>query len=103
MLIIELALRRPYTIAVSVILIFLLGLLSLQRMVIDIFPTIDIPIVNVIWNYPGLTPNDVERRVVFLAERAFTTTVNGISRLESTSIQGLGLQRIYFEDGTDIG
>jgi multidrug efflux pump subunit AcrB len=103
MWIIELALRRPYTIAVSVILIFLLGLLSLQRMVIDIFPTIDIPIVNVIWNYPGLTPNDVERRVVFLAERAFTTTVNGISRLESTSIQGLGLQRIYFEDGTDIG
>ncbi|APJ04291.1 efflux RND transporter permease subunit [Silvanigrella aquatica] len=103
MWIIELALRRPYTIAVSVILIFLLGLITLQRMIIDIFPTIDIPVVNVLWNYPGLTPNDVERRVIFLAERAFTTTVNGISRLESTSIQGLGIQRIYFEDGTDIG
>ena len=103
MWIIELALGIPYTFAVSVILVFLLGLLSLQRMVVDISPTIDIPVVNVILNYLGLTPNDVERRVMFLAERAFTTTVNGISRFESTFRQGLGLQRVYFEDGTDIG
>ncbi len=103
MWIIELALRRPYTIAVGVILVFILGFISLQKMIVDIFPTIDIPVVNVIWNYPGLTPNEVEKRVVFLAERAFTTTVNGISKLESTCIQGLGLQRVYFEEGTDIG
>ena len=103
MWIIELALRRPYTIAVGVILVFILGFISLQKMIVDIFPTIDIPVVNVIWNYPGLTPNEVEKRVIFLAERAFTTTVNGISKLESTCIQGLGLQRVYFEEGTDIG
>ncbi len=103
MWIIELALKRPYTIAVGVILTFILGLISINKMLVDIFPIIDIPVVNIIWNYPGLTPNEVEKRVIFQAERAYTTSVNGIAKLESTSIQGLGIQRIYFEDGTDIG
>ncbi|MGY3805139.1 efflux RND transporter permease subunit [Pigmentibacter ruber] len=103
MWIIELALKRPYTIAVGVILTFIVGFISISKMLVDIFPVIDIPVVNIIWNYPGLTPNEVEKRVIFLAERAYTTTVNGISKLESTSIQGLGIQRIYFEEGTDIG
>jgi len=103
MWIVELALRRPYTIAVSVILILLLGLLSLQKMIVDIFPAINIPVVGVVWNYAGLSPTDMERRIVFLAERAYMSTVEGISKLESTSIQGLGLQRVYFKSGTDIG
>ena len=84
MWIVRLALRRPYTIAVGVILIFLMGFLSLKAMLVDIFPTIDIPVVAVLWNYPGLSAIDMERRVVFLSERAFSTTVNGISSIEST-------------------
>jgi len=103
MWIVLLALRRPYTVAVSVILLFIVGLLSLQGMLVDIFPVIDIPVVGVIWNYPGLSAIDMERRVVFLTERAFSTSVNGITNIESTSIPGIGLLRIYFEQGTDIG
>jgi multidrug efflux pump subunit AcrB len=103
MWIVKLALRRPYTIAVSVILLFLVGFLSLNTMLIDIFPTIDIPVVAVLWSYPGLPAEDMEKRVIFLSERAFSTTVNGISNIESSSIPGVGTLRVYFEDGTDIG
>jgi len=103
MWIVRLALRRPYTIAVAVIFLFLVGFLSLSSMLVDIFPAIDIPVVNVLWNYPGLSATDVERRVVFLSERSFSTSVNGISKIESTAIPGVGLLKIYFEPGTDIG
>jgi multidrug efflux pump subunit AcrB len=103
MWIVELALRRPYTVAVMSILILLMGILSITRMVVDIFPAIDIPVVAVVWNYPGLPAEDMERRVVLISERAFSTTVNGIERIESQSIPGLGLMRVYFQPGTDIG
>ncbi len=103
MWIVRLALRRPYTIAVGAILIFLFGLLSLASMLVDIFPLIDIPVVGVVWSYPGLPAIDMERRVVLLSERAFSTTVNGISKIESQSIPGIGLLRIYFQPGTEIG
>ena len=85
------------------LLILVMGILSLTRMVVDIFPTIDIPVVIVVWNYPGLTAEDMERRVVLISERAFSTTVNGISRIESQSIPGIGMLKVYFEPGTDIG
>ena len=85
MWIVRLALRRPYTVAVMCVLILVMGVLSLTRMVVDIFPAIDIPVVAVIWNYPGLSAQDMERRVVLISERAFSTTVNGIERIESQS------------------
>jgi multidrug efflux pump subunit AcrB len=103
MWLVRLALRRPYTIAVSSFLIMLLGVLSLTRMTVDIFPVIDIPVVVVVWNYPGLSAQDMERRVVLISERGFSTTVNGISRIESQSISGIGLLKVYFQPGTDIG
>jgi multidrug efflux pump subunit AcrB len=103
MWIVYLALRRPYTVAVMALLIMTLGLLSVSRMIVDIFPAIRIPVVLVVWNYPGLTPEDMERRVVLLCERAYSTTVNGIERIESQSIPGIGLLRIYFQQGADIG
>ena len=78
MWIVELALRRPYTVAIMCLLILVLGILSLSRMIVDIFPAIDIPVVVVVWNYPGLPPEDMERRVVLISERAYSTTVNGI-------------------------
>jgi multidrug efflux pump subunit AcrB len=103
MWIVRLALRRPYTVLVSVLLVFLFGVLSVQRLRRDILPTIDIPVVIVIWNFPGLSAEDMERRVVYINERALSTTVNGISRIESQSLSSIGLLKVYFEEGTDIG
>ncbi|MCU1279257.1 MAG: acriflavin resistance protein [bacterium] len=103
MWIVELALRRPYTVAVMAILILVMGVLSITRSVVDIFPTIDIPVVAVVWSYPGLSAEDMERRIVLISERAYSTTVNGIERIESNSIPGIGLMHIYFQPGTDIG
>lgn len=103
MWIVRLALRRPYTVAVMALLILVLGLLSVSRMIVDIFPVINIPVVVVVWNYPGLSPEDMERRVVLISERAYSTTVNGIERIESQSIPGTGMLKVYFHPGTEIG
>jgi multidrug efflux pump subunit AcrB len=103
MWIVRLALRRPYTVAVMCILVLVMGILSMTRMVVDIFPAIDIPVVAVVWNYPGLPAVDMERRVVLISERAYSTTVNGIERIESQSIPGIGMLKIYFQPGSDIG
>jgi len=103
MWIVRLALRRPYTVAVGALLIFLLGALSLRSMLIDIFPVVDIPVVNVIWSYGGMSAEDMERRVVLIAERSYSSTVSGITSVESQSIPGTGIIRLYFEPGTEIG
>ncbi len=103
MWIVRLALRRPYTVGVVSILVFVLAGLAVARMRIDIFPAIDIPVVIVVWSYPGLSAEDMERRVVLISERAYSTTVDGISRIESESITGIGILKVYFEPGADIG
>jgi CzcA family heavy metal efflux pump len=103
MWIVRLALRRPLSVAVMALLMLVLGVLSYSLMNVDIFPSIDLPVVMVVWNYPGLSAFDVERRIVFISERAYSTTVNGIEHIESESINGLGLLRVYFQPGTDIG
>jgi len=103
MWIVRLALRRPYTIAVACALIFIFGWLSISKMKTDILPAIDIPVVIVVWNYPGLSAEDMERRVVFISERAYSTTVSGISRIDSQSMTGLGILKVWFEPGSDIG
>ncbi len=100
---VRLSLRRPYTAAITAMLIALLGVLSVTRMIVDIFPVIDIPVVLVVWSYPGLSATDMERRVILISERASSTTVNGISRIESQAIPGVGLLKYYFQPGTDIG
>jgi multidrug efflux pump subunit AcrB len=100
---VRVALRRPYTVAVLSLLVLLLGALAVTRMVVDFFPKIDIPVVFVGWNYPGLSAEEMERRVVIISERAYSTTVNGIDRIESNCIPGIGLVKVYFHQGTDIG
>src|SRR6201996_4358706 len=100
---VRMSLRRPYTSAITAMLVLLLGALAITRMIVDIFPVIDIPVVLVVWNYNGLTTEDMERRVVFISERAYSTTVNGISRIESQSIPGTGILKVYFQPGTEIG
>ncbi len=103
MWIVRLALRRPYTVAVFSALIFIAGLLSVTRMRTDIFPSIDIPVVIVVWNYPGLSAEDMERRIVLISERAYSTVIDGITHIESQSIAGVGLLKLYFEPDADLG
>jgi multidrug efflux pump subunit AcrB len=100
---VRLALRRPYTAAIASLLILLMGGLAVTRMIVDIFPIIDIPVVLVAWNYPGLSAEDMERRVVLVSERSYSQTINGISHMESQAIPSTGIIKIYFEPGTDIG
>jgi CzcA family heavy metal efflux pump len=103
MWIVSFALRRPLTIAVMALLMLVGGVLAFARMNVDIFPAIDLPVVNVIWNYPGLSPIGMERRMVIISERAFSTTVNGIEHIESESLPGIGILRIYFHPGASVG
>jgi len=103
MWIVRLALRRPYTVLVAVLAVVLFSGLALTKLRRDVLPNIDIPVVSVIWNYPGLSADDMEKRIVFITERALSTTVGGISRIESQSLFSTGLVRVYFEEGADIG
>ena len=102
MWIVRLALRRPYTFVVLALLIVVLGILSIVTMPIDIFPRINIPVVNVIWSYSGLSPTEMQNRIVNVTERAFTTTVNGIEHLESVSLRGVAVTRLYFHPNVPI-
>src|SRR5579871_1095979 len=97
------ALRRPLSVAVMALLMLVLGALSFTFMNADIFPAIDLPVVMVVWNYPGLSAIDVERRMVIISERAYSTTVNDIEHIESQSIAGLGILKVYFHPGADVG
>ncbi|HXW82877.1 MAG TPA: efflux RND transporter permease subunit [Candidatus Binataceae bacterium] len=101
MWIVQLALRRPVTIAVMAALMLLLGLVALVRMNFDIFPAIDVPVVDLVWNYPGLSAEEMEQRVVNITERAASTTMNGVEHIESTSLNGIGLVKFYFQPGSD--
>src|SRR5262245_65656112 len=100
---VKIALRRPYTMAIAAMLIVMMGFISVTRMVVDIFPTIDIPVVYVAWSFNGLNAEDMERRVVLVSERAYSTTVNGIDHIESLSIPGQGILKIFFQPGVGIG
>ncbi|MGD0290555.1 MAG: efflux RND transporter permease subunit [Candidatus Binataceae bacterium] len=100
MWIVSFALRRPLSVAVMTLLMLVLGALAFTRMNADIFPAIDMPVVIVVWGYPGLSAIDMERRVVIISERAMSTTVNDIEHMESESIAGAGIVRVYFHPGT---
>jgi multidrug efflux pump subunit AcrB len=102
MWIVRLALRRPYTFVVAAMVLVLLGVVTIRRMATDIFPEIDIPVVSVIWSYNGISPEEMERRIVTISERAMTTTVNGIEHIESNSLTGVAVIRVFFQPGTKI-
>src|SRR3954447_20962113 len=100
---VRLALRRPYTSAIAAFIVLLAGAMSLTRMIVDIFPLIDIPVVLVAWNYGGLSAEDMERRVVLVAERSYSQNVDGVEHIESQSIPGTGIIKVYFKPGADLG
>src|ERR1700727_517264 len=102
MWIVRLALRKPYTFTVMGILILIMGALSYVSMPKDIFPSIDIPVVSVIWSYTGLTPQEMERRFVTISERAMNTTVNDIEHQESQSYPGIGVIKVFFQPNVKI-
>ena len=103
MWIVRLALRRPYTFAVVALLLMILGPLAIVSMPVDIFPNIDIPVVSMIWEYSGFSPEQMADRIVTLSERSLTTTVNDIQHVESTSVNGRAVIKIYFQPGVNIG
>jgi multidrug efflux pump subunit AcrB len=103
MWIVRLALRRPYTFAVFAFLILLLGVFSIESMPTDIFPNIDIPVVTVVWQYTGLSAQEMSTRIIFNSERGMTTTVNDIEHIESQSLNGIGVIKIFFQPHVNIG
>ena len=96
------ALRRPLTFVVMSILIILFGTMAVLKTPTDIFPGIRIPVVAVVWNYTGLSPQDMSGRVVYYYERALTATVANVEHIESQSLYGAGVVKIFFQPGTDI-
>ncbi|WP_109482733.1 efflux RND transporter permease subunit [Paraburkholderia sp. C35] len=101
--IVRIALKRPYTFVVLAVVILIGGVLSAFRTPTDIFPSINIPVISVVWQYTGLSPDQMEGRVMAPFERVLTTTVNGVEHIEGTSLTGYGIVKIFFQPGTNIG
>ena len=102
MWIVRLALKQPHTIVVLIILIFLLGGLAIVRTPTDIFPNIDIPVVSIIWNFNGLPPEEMADRIISVTERNLTTIVDNIAHLESQSLYGIAVVKVFFQPGVSI-
>jgi multidrug efflux pump subunit AcrB len=100
--IVRIALARPYTFVVAALLIFILGTLAALRMPVDIFPSINIPIIGVAFQYTGLPPDQMAGRVITPFERALTTTVNDIEHIEANSYTTFGIVKIFFHPGANI-
>src|SRR5207253_10087396 len=103
MWIVRLALRRTYTFVVVALLIAVLGAVSIYRMSTDIFPSIDIPVVSVVWQFFGMPADEIETRITLINERILTASVSDIEHIESQSLDGVGVIRIYFQPGAALG
>jgi multidrug efflux pump subunit AcrB len=95
-------LGKPYTVAAVLILVSLLAIGEGLRMPVDIFPSIDIPVVSVVWQYAGMSAPDIQNRILTLHERQLASLVDDISRIEATSYQGIGVEKIYLHEGADV-
>ena len=102
MWIVRLALRRPYTFVVMSILILIMGGLAIVRTPTDIFPNIDIPVVSIIWTFNGLVPEDMSYRIVTVTERNLTTTVDNIEHLESQSLYGIAVVKVFLQPNASL-
>ena len=102
MWIVRLALRRPYTFIVMAIVIMIMGTISIIRTPKDIFPNINIPVVSVLWNYYGLSPEQMANRIAIINQRALTLTVNDIEHIESSTLSGVSNVKIFFQPGANI-
>ncbi|HWF87163.1 MAG TPA: efflux RND transporter permease subunit, partial [Vicinamibacterales bacterium] len=102
MWIVRIALRRPYTFVVLALLILMVGPLTIARTPTDIFPNINIPVVAVVWNYGGLSADEMATRIISIYERSLTTTVNDIEHIESQSLRGISIVKVFFQPGAQI-
>src|SRR6516162_1866142 len=102
MWIVALALRRPYTFVVMALLILILTPVVVLRTPTDIFPNIDIPVISVVWNYQGLSPQEMADRITTNTERGLTTLVNDIEHIESESLNGVAVVKIFFQPRANI-
>ena len=102
MWIVQLALRRPYTFVVMAILILVMGVLSILRTPTDIFPNINIPVISMIWTYAGLVPKDMADRIVSVTERSLTTTVDNIEHIESQSLYGVAVVKVFLQPTASV-
>jgi multidrug efflux pump subunit AcrB len=102
MWIVRLALRRPYTFAVLALLLMILGPLAVLNTPTDIFPNINIPVIAMVWQFSGFAPEQMADRIVYQSERSLTTTVNDIEHIESQSMTGIGIIKIFFQPGANI-
>jgi CzcA family heavy metal efflux pump len=102
MWIVALALRRPYTFVVMALVLLLLTPIVILRMPVDVLPDINIPVISVVWNYVGLSPEEMADRIVSNSERGLTITVNDIEHIESQSLNGIGVIKIFFQPTANI-
>ena len=102
MWIVQIALRRPYTFIVMALLILLATPVVLLKMATDILPDINIPVISIIWNYNGLSAQDMGQRIAASNERGLTTTVNDIEHIESQSLAGISIIKIFFQPTANI-
>ena len=102
MWIVKLALRRPYTFVVMAILILVMGVVAILRTPTDIFPNINIPVVSIIWNYNGLVPKDMSDRLVSVTERNLTTVVDNVEHIESQSLYGIAVVKVYLQPNASL-
>lgn len=102
MWLVGIALSRPYTFIVLALMLLIIGPLTILRTPTDIFPNIDIPVVSVVWNYTGLPPDEMARRITSIFERGVTTTVNDIEHIESESLNGVSVTKLFFHPGVNI-
>jgi len=99
---VELALRRPYTFIVMALLIVLATPLALMKMATDIFPEINIPVISIIWNYNGLSAQEMGQRIASQNERGLTTVVSDIEHIESQSLAGVAVIKVFFQPNANI-
>ncbi|WP_417747023.1 efflux RND transporter permease subunit [Rosistilla oblonga] len=102
MWIVRLALMRPYTFVVASMLIAIAGVISIRRMETDIFPQVNIPVVAIIWNYEGIPPDEMEKRIVGSFERVLFSTVSDIEHVESQSLNGISVVKVFLQEGASI-
>src|SRR6201987_3645373 len=102
MWIVRIALQRPYTFVVLAILIVIMGALAIVRTPTDIFPNINIPVVSIIWTYKGLVPEDMADRIVSVTERSLTTTVDNIEHIESQSLYGTAVVKVFLQPTANV-